>query len=97
MATRPFPDLVVSVGEEGSDPIVSHEGRDHRVDEYALSGHLARMNGDLADVAALQVSLKLSSLTAHFTPLDPDGTLARVRPALEAVAEAARRVVSRKR
>ena len=42
-------------------------------------------------VAALQVSIKLSSLTALFAPLDPAGTLARVRPALEAVAEAAER------
>ncbi len=42
-------------------------------------------------VAALQVSLKLSSLTAQFTPMDPAGTLARVRPALETVAEAAER------
>ncbi len=42
-------------------------------------------------VAALQVSIKLSSLTARFTPIDPAGTLARVRPALEAVAEAAGR------
>ena len=38
---------------------------------------------------ALQLSLKLSSLTAHFTPLDPEGTVARVRPALEAIVEAA--------
>ncbi|MCL6646560.1 MAG: ACT domain-containing protein [Dehalococcoidia bacterium] len=30
-------------------------------------------------VAALQVSLKLSSLTADFNPVDPAGTLARVR------------------
>ena len=42
------------------------------------------------DVAALQVSLKLSSLTAQFTPVDPVGTLARVRPALERIAGAAR-------
>ena len=40
---------------------------------------------------ALQISLKLSSLTAQFTPLDPEGTVARVRPALEAVVEAAER------
>ena len=38
---------------------------------------------------ALQLSLKLSSLTAHFTPLDPEGTVERVRPALEAIVEAA--------
>ncbi len=40
-------------------------------------------------VFALQVSLKLSSLTAHFSPVDPDGTIARVRPPLEAIVEAA--------
>lgn len=44
-------------------------------------------SGDLA----LQVSLKLSSLTAHFSPLDPAGTLARVRAPLETIAEAAQR------
>jgi RHH-type proline utilization regulon transcriptional repressor/proline dehydrogenase/delta 1-pyrroline-5-carboxylate dehydrogenase len=44
-------------------------------------------SGDLA----LQISLKLSSLTAHFTPIDPAGTLARVRPPLEAIVEAALR------
>ena len=43
------------------------------------------------DAPALQVSLKLSSLTPHFTPLDPEGTIARVRPALEAIVEAAER------
>ena len=42
-------------------------------------------------ISALQVSLKLSSLTASFSPLDPEGTLARVRPALEAILEAAER------
>ena len=40
-------------------------------------------------IPALQISLKLSSLTAHFTPLDPAGTLERVRPALEAIVDAA--------
>ncbi len=40
---------------------------------------------------ALQVSLKLSSLTAHFSPVDPEGTIARARPPLEAIAEAAER------
>jgi RHH-type proline utilization regulon transcriptional repressor/proline dehydrogenase/delta 1-pyrroline-5-carboxylate dehydrogenase len=41
-------------------------------------------------VAALQVSLKLSSLTACFTPVDPEGSIARARPGLEAIASAAR-------
>lgn len=57
MVVRPFPDLVVAVGEEGSDPIVTHEGRDHRIDEFAASGHLDRMESDLADVAGLGVTV----------------------------------------
>ncbi|MGE3856393.1 MAG: proline dehydrogenase family protein [Dehalococcoidia bacterium] len=39
---------------------------------------------------ALQVSLKLSSLTHHFSAVDPDGSVARVRPRLLRIAEAAR-------
>lgn len=42
-------------------------------------------------VARLQVSLKLSSLTSWFTPVDFEGTIRRVRPALEAIALAASR------
>ena len=42
-------------------------------------------------VFALQISLKLSSLTAHFSPVDPEGTIARARPPLEAIVEAADR------
>jgi len=38
----------------------------------------------------LQISLKLSSLTSDFNPVDPCGTLERVRPRLEAIAVAAR-------
>ena len=41
-------------------------------------------------VPALQLSLKLSSLTSHFTAVDAEGTIARVRPALEELADAAR-------
>jgi RHH-type proline utilization regulon transcriptional repressor/proline dehydrogenase/delta 1-pyrroline-5-carboxylate dehydrogenase len=44
-----------------------------------------------AGAAVLQISLKLSSLTARFTPLDPAGTARRVREPLEAICEAARR------
>ncbi|MGE0539977.1 MAG: proline dehydrogenase family protein [Dehalococcoidia bacterium] len=39
----------------------------------------------------LQVSVKLSSLTADFNPVDPEGTLTRVRPRLAAIVESARR------
>ncbi|MGE0228232.1 MAG: proline dehydrogenase family protein [Dehalococcoidia bacterium] len=43
------------------------------------------------DAPALELSIKLSSLTSLFTPIDAAGTVARVRPPLEAIAEAARR------
>lgn len=39
---------------------------------------------------ALQVSLKLSSLTHHFSPVDADGSVERVLPRLVRIAEAAR-------
>ncbi|MDA1145326.1 MAG: proline dehydrogenase family protein, partial [Chloroflexi bacterium] len=45
----------------------------------------------LGGAAMLQVSVKLSSLTAHFSPVDPDGTVHRVRPAFEAICLAAQR------
>jgi len=44
----------------------------------------------IGGAAMLQVSVKLSSLTAHFSPVDPGGTIRRVRPAFEAICEAAR-------
>lgn len=50
-----FPDFAVACGEEGSDPLVFHDGRVVRVDEFARSGHLDRMDDDLAAVAALGV------------------------------------------
>jgi hypothetical protein len=50
-----FPPFAVACGEEGSDPLVVHEGRPVRVDQYAASGHLERLEDDLADVAALGV------------------------------------------
>ena len=67
--------------------------------EAYLDGYLSlieRLSRDPAagartagDVPALQLSLKLSSLTSHFSSIDPEGTLSRVRPALETIAEAA--------
>lgn len=56
-ATAPFPDFAVACGEEASDPLVLHDGAIVRVDELAASGHLARQDDDLADVAALGVRI----------------------------------------
>ncbi len=52
---RDFPAFAIAVGEEGSDPIVLHEGERVRVDQYAASGHYDHLDADLADVAALGV------------------------------------------
>ena len=43
-------------------------------------------------VQALQISLKLSSLTSDFNPVDPEGTLASVRPRLVQIVGLARRL-----
>jgi hypothetical protein len=50
-----FPDFAVACGEEASDPLVLHDGREVRVDELASSGHLERQDDDLAAVAGLGV------------------------------------------
>lgn len=52
---RDFPAFAVALGEEGSDPLVLHDGAMVRVDEYAASGHYDLIDDDLADVAALGV------------------------------------------
>jgi hypothetical protein len=50
-----FPRFAWSCGEEGSDPLVSHEGAIVRVDEFARSAHLEHQDEDLAAVASLGV------------------------------------------
>ncbi len=57
MSDRPFPDFAVACGEEASDPLVLHDGVEVRVDELAASGHLERIDDDLAAVAGLGVSI----------------------------------------
>ncbi len=54
-AEHDFPAFAVAVGEEGSDPLVLHDGQVVRVDQYAMSGHYDLLDADLADVAALGV------------------------------------------
>jgi RHH-type proline utilization regulon transcriptional repressor/proline dehydrogenase/delta 1-pyrroline-5-carboxylate dehydrogenase len=57
----------------------------------ALAGDPAAGAQTPAGGAMLQLSVKLSSLTSQFSPLDPHGTLRRVRPAFEAICDAAER------
>lgn len=52
-----FPAFAVACGEEGSDPLVLHEGQVVRVDQYRASSHLEHLDSDLADVAGLGVGV----------------------------------------
>lgn len=52
-----FPPFAVACGEEGSDPVVWHDGRIVRVDQYAASGHLEELDRDLGDVAGLGIGV----------------------------------------
>jgi hypothetical protein len=71
--TRPaeFPDFAVASGEEASDPLVLHEGRVVRVDQLGASGHLNRLDGDLADVARLGVSVWRYGMPWARTEIEP--------------------------
>lgn len=56
MTTRSeFPEFAWAVGEEGSDPIVLRQGRPHRHDQFAQSGHYDNLERDLAAIAAIGV------------------------------------------
>ena len=44
------------VGEESSDPVVDFEGRRVRVDQMASTGHLDRIEDDLADIRSLRAT-----------------------------------------
>jgi beta-glucosidase/6-phospho-beta-glucosidase/beta-galactosidase len=66
-----FPDFAWSCGEEASDPLVLHDGAVVRVDELAMSGHLAQQDGDLAAVAALGVRVWRYGMPWRLVELSP--------------------------
>lgn len=66
-----FPDFAVASGEEASDPLVPHEGRVVRVDQLGASGHLERLDDDLADVAALGVTVWRYGMPWARTEVEP--------------------------
>lgn len=65
-----FPDFAVASGEEASDPVVSHDGADVRVDQLALSRHLENQDADLAAVAGLGVDLWRYGMPWRLTEVD---------------------------
>jgi beta-glucosidase/6-phospho-beta-glucosidase/beta-galactosidase len=66
-----FPDFAVAVGEEGSDPVVFHEGRLVRVDQYASSGHYELLETDLKAVADLGVTTWRYGMPWRLTEPEP--------------------------
>jgi RHH-type proline utilization regulon transcriptional repressor/proline dehydrogenase/delta 1-pyrroline-5-carboxylate dehydrogenase len=79
------------LGEEVVSEVEAEQYRRNYLDLLAELGRLpAAAQRTQGGASALQVSIKLSSLTSQFNPTDPDGTLARVRPALEEICDAAR-------
>lgn len=67
----PFPDFAVACGEEGSDPLVIHDGKVVRVDQFAASGHLVRLEEDLADVAGLGIGVWRYGMPWRLTETEP--------------------------
>jgi len=66
-----FPPFAVACGEEASDPLVLHDGGVVRVDELAGSGHLDRLDEDLADVASLGVRIWRYGMPWRLTEPEP--------------------------
>lgn len=71
MSNMDFPAFAVACGEEGSDPLVLHEGRVVRVDQYRASRHLERLDADLADVAGLGVKVWRYGMPWRLTEPEP--------------------------
>lgn len=66
-----FPDFAVACGEEGSDPLVTHDGETVRVDEFASSAHFGHMDDDLAAVAGLGVRVWRYGMPWRLTEPEP--------------------------
>ena len=71
MSNMDFPAFAVACGEVGSDPLVLHEGRVVRVDQYRASRHLERLDADLADVAGLGVKVWRYGMPWRLTEPEP--------------------------
>jgi RHH-type proline utilization regulon transcriptional repressor/proline dehydrogenase/delta 1-pyrroline-5-carboxylate dehydrogenase len=82
------------------DALGEYVSSEHEADRYrdrylALLDALGKADGagkrTASGAYALQVSLKLSSLTSDFNPVDPEGTATLVRPRLAQIIESAER------
>ena len=71
MSNMDFPAFAIACGEEGSDPLVLHEGRVVRVDQYRASGHLERLDADLAEVGGLGVKVWRYGMPWRLTEPEP--------------------------
>lgn len=66
-----FPQFAWACGEEGSDPVVSHNGELVRVDEFALSRHLENQDADLAAIAGLGIRVWRYGMPWRLTERQP--------------------------
>ncbi|HVX16662.1 MAG TPA: family 1 glycosylhydrolase [Acidimicrobiales bacterium] len=71
MAPPDFPAFAVALGEEGSDPLVLHDGTLVRVDEFAASGHFDHLDDDLGAVAGLGVRVWRYGMPWRLTEPEP--------------------------
>ena len=55
MPSPSLPAFLWSIGEEGSDPWVTRQGSQYRMDQYTYSQHLEHQAQDLADIASTGV------------------------------------------
>lgn len=66
-----FPDWVIAVGEEGSDPVVTVDGGNHRHDQFAQSGHYAHQQDDLDTISSLGVEVVRYGMPWRLTEPSP--------------------------
>ncbi len=70
-ASTSFPEFAWGSGEECSDPLVHFEGKRVRVDEMESTGHLARLEDDIADAAGLGIHVWRYGIPWRRTERDP--------------------------
>ncbi len=66
-----LPEFIWASGEECSDPLVTKDGRPHRVDELESTGHLARVEQDLMDAASLGITHYRYGMSWRRTEVEP--------------------------
>jgi beta-glucosidase/6-phospho-beta-glucosidase/beta-galactosidase len=67
-----FPDFAWAVGEEGSDPTVQVDGRLHRHDQFAASGHYDHLEQDVEAVRGLGIRILRYGMPWRLCEVEPN-------------------------